>query len=68
MGNGGTKLVNTKYNQKLPYFYVMTKCMANNYFFVSRIYRFYDKKVVISHPLFHDIVKWKLLVILVIKI
>ena len=32
----------------------------------SGIYRFYDKKVVISHPLFHDIVKWKLLVILVV--
>ena len=30
------KLDNQKYNQKLPHFYVMTKCMANNYFLVIK--------------------------------
>ena len=34
--DSGIKLDNQKYNQKLPHFYVMTKCMANNYFLVIK--------------------------------
>ena len=34
--DSGLKLDNNKYNQKLPHFYVMTKWMANNYFFVIK--------------------------------
>ena len=30
------------------------------------LYRFYDKKVVVCHPLCHDLEMWKLLVILVV--
>ena len=30
------KLENNKYNQKLPHIYVMTKWIANNYFFVIK--------------------------------
>ena len=33
----------------------------------SRIYRFYDKKVVICHPLFHYLELWKLLVTLIME-
>ena len=33
--DSGIKLVNNKYNQKLPYFYVMTKWMANLTTFLS---------------------------------
>ena len=29
-------IYNNKYNQKLPYFYFMTKWMVNNYFFVIK--------------------------------
>ena len=32
------KFDNNKYNQKLPDFLVMTKWMANNYFFVIKLY------------------------------
>ena len=41
----GIKLDNNKYNQKLPYIYVMTKCMAKTL----------SQKVVVCHPLFHNI-------------
>ena len=44
--------INNKYNQKLPHFYVMTKWIADYYFF--------------CHPLCHNIEMWKLLVILVV--
>ena len=40
--DSGLKLDNNKYNQKLPHFYVMTKWMANNYFFVIKsIYSYF---------------------------
>ena len=65
------KLDNNKYNQKLPHIYVMKKWMANNYWeqvlaSESRIYRFYDKKVVICHPLCYNINMSKILVTLVV--
>ena len=34
--DSGIKLDNQKYNQKLPHFYVMTKCMTNNYFLLIK--------------------------------
>ena len=52
----GIKLDNNKYNQKLPYIYNMTKCMA----------KILWQKVVICHPLFDNINMWKLLVIMVV--
>ena len=75
------KFDNNRYSQKLPHIYVMTKWMANNHFFVTKSKsenknhkikiikyksRFYDKKVVIYHPLCHNINMLKLLVILVV--
>ena len=37
--DSGIKLDNNKYSQKLPHVYVMTKWMANNYFFfIKSIY------------------------------
>ena len=64
--DSGIKLDNNMYNQKLPHFQVMTKWMASYYFFII-IYRFYDRKVVVCHPLCHNLEMWKLLVILVIS-
>ena len=48
--------------------YVLTKILLWKWLLASesRIYRFYDKKVVICHSLCHNINMWMLLVILVV--
>ena len=66
--DSGIKLDNSKYNQKLPHIYVMTKWMANNYFFVIKsIFGFHLlEAILMSLRMWKLINMWKLLVILIV--